>query len=144
MGIIHIVWLKYTPFIIVGFAFLYLIYKIINTDHLLDFLKKSLQDENGKPSGKSISGFACINSLLAGFFVNIYYSEHHVPEEWYGFTIAGLVASFYGLKELGRFTSSKYSGVGSGVSSPELTQAPSSPPPVVEQTNQKSTDNEIG
>jgi len=117
--IVNIVWLKYLPFIIVGFAFLYMIYKIITTDHLLEFIKKSLCDENGKPSGKSIAGFACINSLLAGFFVNIYYSEHHIPEEWYGWLIAGLVASFYGLKELGRFTTSKYSGSTSSTELPK-------------------------
>ena len=101
--VIQIVWLKYLPFIIVGLTFLYVAYKIMVTKHLLEFFKKSLCDDRGKPSGRSIAGFACINSMLAGFFVSMYYAKDHTPPDWYVWTLATLIGSFYGLKELGKF-----------------------------------------
>jgi hypothetical protein len=96
-------WIKYIPFVIIALAFVWIAYKIITTDHLLDFVKKSLCDEKGKPSGKSIAGFACINCMLIGFFVSIYYAEDHVPPEWYVETLAFLIGCFYGFKEVGKF-----------------------------------------
>ena len=101
--IINIVWLKYVPFIIVGLAFVWATYKIITTEHLLDFIKKSMCEDNGKPSGRSIAGFACINAMIAGFFVSMYYAEDHCPPDWYVEALAILIGSFYGLKEVGKF-----------------------------------------
>jgi len=101
--IINIVWLKYVPFIIVGLAFVWATYKVITTEHLLDFIKKSLCEDNGKPSGRSIAGFACINVMLIGFLVSMYYAPGHCPPDWYVEALAILIGSFYGLKEVGKF-----------------------------------------
>jgi hypothetical protein len=101
--IINIVWLKYVPFIIVGLAFVWATYKVITTEHLLDFIKKSLCEDNGKPSGRSIAGFACINVMLIGFLVSMYYAPGHCPPDWYVEALAFLIGSFYGLKEVGKF-----------------------------------------
>lgn len=128
-------WVKYIPFIIVGLAFLYAVYKIMTTDHLLSFLKKSLCEENGKPSGKSISGFACINSMLIGFFISIYYAKDHTPPDWYVYALATLIGSFYGMKEIGKFAKP-----GNGTT--EVFQSQSEPPkekPVQKPVPQKQT-----
>ena len=125
--IINIVWLKYVPFILIGFAFIYAVYKIITTDSLLNFVKKSLCGEDGKPSGRSIAGFACINSLIVGFFVSIYYAKDHCAPEWYVWCLAALVSSFYGLKELGKFAKG---GATEVLSTPP--PAPVTPSPVIQ------------
>lgn len=138
--VINIVWLKYVPFILVGIAFIYATYKIIMTDTLLDFVKKSLCGEDGKPSGRSIAGFVCINSLVVGFFVSMYYAKDHCAPEWYVWCLAALVSSFYGLKEIGKFAK------GSGTTAEVLTTpppAPVTPPPVVQKPEQKQNE-EIG
>lgn len=101
--VINIVWIKYVPFIIVGLAIVWAVYKIITTKHLLEFVKQSMCGENGKPSGRSIAGFACINAMLVGFFVSIYYAKDHTPPDWYVETLAFLIGSFYGMKEIGKF-----------------------------------------
>jgi hypothetical protein len=45
--------------------------------------------------------------MLSGFFVSMYYSEEHTPPDWYVETLAFLIGSFYGMKEVGKFAKGK-------------------------------------
>lgn len=103
-------YIKYIPFVLVGISFLLAVYFIFTRDHLLKFVVGSMSTD-GKPDSKKLSGFVMVVSLVAGFFVSIYYAKDHLAPEFYVFTIAGLVASFYGIREVGRFVNNKY-GVG--------------------------------
>lgn len=63
---------------------------------------------DGKPDSKKMSGFVMVVSLLAGFFIAIYYADKHLAPEFFVYIIAGLIASFYGIREVGRFVNNKY------------------------------------
>ncbi len=108
-------WIKYIPFILIGITFLWVTYRIVTVTHLRDWVFRSME-QDGRPSGKAIAGFACINSLLASFFICIYYSKDHVPPEFFVYTIATLIGGFYSLREVGRFIDGKFNGNGNNSS----------------------------
>ncbi len=118
--------IKYIPFILVGITFLWVAYRIITVSHLREWFLKSLETD-GKPDGKKIAGLTCVNSLLAGFFITIYYDKNHAPQEFYVYTIAALIGSFYGIREVGRFIDKKYNN--NGTTNPQ--------PPVDQQQNKE-------
>lgn len=118
-------WMKFLPFILVGLGFLLAVWYVFKRDVLLKFVVDSMTTD-GKPDSKKLSGFAFVSALILGFFICIYYSDKHEPPEYYVLTIAGLVASFYGIREVGRFVTTKYggNGNGNGETTPPPTQAP--------------------
>lgn len=117
---------KYIPFILVGLAVLVGIFYVFKKEHILRWIISTMET-NGKPDAKKIAGFACVNTLLIGYFICIYYGDKHEPPEWYAMIIAGLIVSFFGLREIGRFVTSKYGGTTPGSSVIEST-SPSSVP----------------
>ncbi len=99
--------IKYIPFILVGISFLVAAYFIFTRDHLLKFVVASMCTD-GKPDSKKMSGFVMVVSLVAAFFIAIYYADKHLAPEFFVYIIAGLIASFYGIREVGRFVNNKY------------------------------------
>jgi len=113
MGSINISthWLKYIPFILVGIGFIIAILYVFKRDNLLKFIVDSLTTD-GKADSKKMSGFVLVMTLVLGFFISIYYSKEHTPQEFYVYTIAGLIASFYGIREVSRYINGKFGGNG--------------------------------
>ena len=129
MFILSAYWLKYLPFVLIGLGFVLAVHYIFKEEHLLKFFTDSMKTD-GKPDSKKLSGFALVITLISGFFIAIYYAEHHVPPEYYVWIIAGLIASFYGIREVGRFVTAKFGG---GDLPPQnVVQEPSTPPPPVQ------------
>lgn len=115
-------WMKYLPFIFVGAGFLLSVYYIFKREHLLRFVIQSMTTD-GKPDSKKMSGFVLVMSLVLGFFIAIYYSKDHSAPEYYVWCIAMLITSFYGIREVSRFVTSKWGG------GEVLQAAPQSSPP---------------
>jgi undecaprenyl pyrophosphate phosphatase UppP len=115
MGIINIStqWVKYLPFVLVGLGFVVAVFYVFKRDHLLKFVTDSLTTD-GRPDSKKMSGFVLVVTIVLGFLVSIYYDKDHKPQEFYVFTIAGLIASFYGIREVSRYINGKYNGGGNG------------------------------
>lgn len=128
--------IKYIPFILVGIAAIIAVYQIFTKDHLIKWFLQTLQ-ENGKPSGKALAAFGCINSVILGFYISMYYSENHQPLEWYTWLMAGLATSFYGIREVGRFITTKFGTPGT-TGTPDTPGASdvSEPTGLIEQTDQ--------
>lgn len=100
-------YLKYVPFILVGTSILLAVYYIFTKDYVLKWFLKTLE-EGGKPSGKALAAAGCINSIIIGYYVALYYSPNHIPPEFLVYTMAGLATSFYGIKAIGNYTSAKF------------------------------------
>ncbi len=128
--------IKYIPFILIGLGFIWTLRVIFKRDHLLQYILESFLGDNGKPDGKKISAFLFVATLIMGFFIATYYAEKHQPPEFYVYTIAMLVTSFYGIREVGRYIQTKFSGsvdaaTNGAVNNPvqEDAQANITPPP---------------
>ena len=104
-------WMKYLPFVLVGLGFILAVFYIFKRDNLLKFIIDSLTTD-GKADSKKMSGFVLVVTLVFGFFISIYYSKEHTPQEFYVYTIAGLIASFYGIREVSRYINGKFGGNG--------------------------------
>lgn len=146
--------IKYIPFVLVGVAAIMAVYYIFTKDYVWKWFLQTLQ-ESGKPSGKALAAFGCINSIIVGFFVSMYYAEGHVPPEWYVWLMAGLATSFYGIREVGRFITTKFGAplptdpeaVADQSTQPASKQPPQSKkadPTVINNNNQQVVPDEIG
>lgn len=136
-------WMKYLPFILVGAGFVLAVFYTFKKDHLLQFVVESMKTD-GKPDSKKMSGFVLNVTLILGFFIAIYYADKHQPPEYYVWVIAMLITSFYGIREVSRFITTKYTGAetatvnGSGNATPP--PAAVTPTQPGEKKNEKNED----
>lgn len=121
MEIINIIhpYLKYILYLILISGFLY-INKIFVTDLKLRSWIMQSMEENGRASGKSLSAFICTFGVMTGWFIAIHYGDKHTAPEYYFWGIVGLITSLYGIREVGKVMTTKYSANsnGNGISNP--------------------------
>lgn len=119
-------WFKYISFTLVGAAALLSVWYVFKKDHILNWLISSFQDAQGRPDSKKISAFLCVLAFIGGFFIIIYYDKDHNPPEFYVYTLAALIASFYGIREVGRYITTKN---GNGTTNGDTTNGNGGAPP---------------
>ncbi len=99
---------KYILFLILILGFLWVNRIFITDKELRGLLIESFQDETQRISGKSISAFVCVSSLIMGWFISILYSERHIPPEYQWWLLLSLISGLYGIKEVGKISSAKF------------------------------------
>lgn len=102
-------YMKYILFLFTIIGFLWVNRIFVTNPALRPLLIESFQDESKRVSGKSLSAFACVASLLLAFFITILYDKNHQPPEYMVWVLAGLITSFYGIKEVGKVMGAKFS-----------------------------------
>ncbi len=102
-------YMKYIVALIFIAGFLWVNKIVITNQELRPLFIQSFQDESGRISGKSISAFVCVASVLFAWFVAILYSKDHIAPEYFFWGVLGLITSLYGIKEVGKVMGAKFS-----------------------------------
>lgn len=99
---------KYILYLISILGFLWVNRIFITDPALRKWLMVSFEDENGRTSSKNLSAFACTLSIIVGWFISIHYSQNHIAPEYYFWGLLSLICGLYGIKEIGRVSTAKY------------------------------------
>ena len=104
-------YLKYILYLIAIIGFLW-VNKIFVTDPVLRaWLMASFEetvDGKNKTSGKAFSAFAVTCALVIGWFIAIHYGAKHLAPEYYFFGMLSYAGGMYGMKEVGKVMTTKY------------------------------------
>lgn len=103
-------YIKYILYLISIAGFLWVNKIFITNPELRKWLMQSFEDENGRTSGKAFSGFTCTTAVVVGWFIAVHYGKDHTAPEYYFWGMIGLVTSLYGIKEVGKVMTTKYTG----------------------------------
>lgn len=100
-------YLKWIAIAAYGVIFLYINRMFIKDPVLRKWLMASLEERDGKASGKSLSGFVLIQVLVFSSIVAIIYSPYHVLPEFMFISILTFVGSLYGIKVASKYYDGK-------------------------------------
>lgn len=105
-------------------------FKIKNDPELKAFFLDSLR-ENGKPSGKSLTGFFLIQLIGFATIIAIIYAPDHLLPEYFLISLLTFIGGLYGMK-----VASKYVNTG-GDSSSQQTSTQAQPLNVIKEEDSK-------
>lgn len=106
-------YLKYILYLILIIGFLIINKIFVTNPELRKWIMQSFE-ENGRCSGKSLSAFLCTTAVMIGWFIAIHYGDRHTAPEYYFWGIIGLITSLYGIREVGKVMTTKYTSNGNG------------------------------
>jgi hypothetical protein len=84
--------------------------KIFVTDpKLRAWLMTAIEESPGRVSIKLILGALMGFAVTVGFFIAVHFSINHAAPDYYLYAICGLITSLFGIREIGKVMSTKYS-----------------------------------
>ncbi len=98
-------YLRWLMLIIYSLMFLYINRMFLKDPALRKWLMASLEEKDGRASGKSLSGFIFSKLIAFATLTAIIYSPNHILPEFFLISLLTYIASLYGIKMA---TKSKY------------------------------------
>lgn len=86
----------------------------IRDKELRAWIMTSMEDSEGRASGKALSAFVCTFAIVVGWFIAMHYGESHLAPEYYFVGLLSYAGGLYGIKEIGKVMNTKYTAPFSG------------------------------